>query len=67
MLGQGVVTLLVLEAAGWWYLRNERGMGVQERRSRGRLFGVRRRGQEAVGFKRKTESAGVAFARVQAH
>lgn len=56
MLGQGVGTLLVLEAAGWWYLRSERGMGVQEGRSRARLFGVRRLGQEAVGFKRKTES-----------
>ncbi len=33
-------------------------MGVQERRSRATLFGVRRLGQEAVGVKRKTESGG---------
>lgn len=56
MLPQGVGALLLLEAAGLWYLRRERGIGVQERRSRATLFDVRRLGQEAVGFKRKTES-----------
>ena len=42
MLAQGVGALLLLEAAGLWYLRRERGIGVQERRARATLFGVRR-------------------------
>ncbi len=58
MLPQGVGALLLFEAAGLWYLRSERGIGVQERRARATLFGVRRLEQEAIGFKRKTESRG---------
>lgn len=58
MLAQGVGALLLLEAAGLWYLRRERGIGVQERRARATLFGVRRREQESLGFKRKTECRG---------
>jgi DNA-binding GntR family transcriptional regulator len=58
VLAQGVGALLLLEAAGLWYRRRERGIGVQERRARATLFGVRRLGQEALGFKRKTESRG---------
>ena len=58
MLGQGVGALLLLEAAWLWYRRSEMGMGVQERRARATLFGVRRLEQEALGFKRKTESRG---------
>ncbi len=56
MLAQGVGALLLLKAAGLWYLRSVRGMGVKERRARATLPDVRRLRQEAVGFKRKTES-----------
>jgi hypothetical protein len=55
VLAQGVGALLLVEAAGLWYLRSVRGMGVKERRARATLSDVRRLGQEAVGFKRKTE------------
>jgi hypothetical protein len=42
VLAQGVGALLLLEAVGLWYRRRERGIGVQERRARATLFGVRR-------------------------
>ena len=66
MLGQGVGALLLLEAAWLWYRRGEMGMGVQERRARATSVGVRRLGQEEVGFS-ENGIREVAFARVQAH
>ncbi len=56
MLGQGVGAVLLLEAAWLGYRRSEMGMGLQERRARATFFGVRRLGQEAVGFSEKAES-----------
>lgn len=58
MLGQGVGALLLLEAAWLWYWRSEMGMGVQERRARATFCGVRRLGQEAVGFSEKRNPGG---------
>ena len=58
MLGQGVGALLLLEAAWLWYWRSEMGMGVQERRARATFFGVRKLGQEAVGFREKRNPGG---------
>lgn len=58
MLGQGVGALLLLEAAWLWYRRGEMGMGVQGRCARAASVGVRRLGQEAVGFSEKRNPGG---------
>ena len=58
MLAQGVGALLLLEAAWLWYRRSEMGMGVQERRARATFCGVRKLGQEAVGFSEKRNPGG---------
>jgi hypothetical protein len=58
VLGHGVGALLLLEAAWLWYRRSEMGMGVQERRARATFFGVRKLGQEAVGFSEKRNPGG---------
>ena len=58
MLGQGVGALLLLEAAWLWYRPSETGMGVQERRARATFCGVRKLGQEAVGFSEKRNPGG---------